>query len=94
MGLGTMQGEYTIKLQANAKPHAICVARNVPIPLSRKVHTELIRMEKLGVISHVDEPTLWCEEMVVVPKNNGSVRICVSLKSKCTEENSPNPESG
>ena len=46
--LGTMQGEYTIKLQANAKPHAICVAHNVPIPLCHKVHTELIRMEKLG----------------------------------------------
>ena len=36
-GLGTMQGEYIIKLQANAKPHAICVACNVPIPLCQKV---------------------------------------------------------
>ena len=31
-GLGTMKGEYTIKLLANAKPHAIYVTRNVPIP--------------------------------------------------------------
>ena len=30
-GLGTMQGEYTIKLQGNAQPHAIYLARNVPI---------------------------------------------------------------
>ena len=37
--------------------------------------------EKLGVISRVDKPTLWCAGMVVVPKNNGSVRICVDLKA-------------
>ena len=79
-GLGTMKGEYTIKLQANAQPHAIYVARNVPIPLREKVKSELTRMENLGVISQVDEPTPWCSGMVVVPKNNGSVRICVDLK--------------
>ena len=50
-GLGTMQGEYTIKLQANAQPHAIYVARNVPIPLRDNVQTELTRMESLEVIS-------------------------------------------
>ena len=33
LDLGTMQGEYTIKLQANAKPHAVCFACNVPILL-------------------------------------------------------------
>ena len=37
-------------------------------------------MENLGVISRVDEPTPWCAGMVVVPKSNGSVRICVDLK--------------
>ena len=80
-GLGTMQGEYTIKLQANAQPHGIYVACNVPIPLRDKVQTELTRMESLGVISRVDEPTPWCAGMVVVPKSNGSVRICVDLKA-------------
>ena len=80
-GLGTMQGVYTIKLHANAQPRAIYVARNVPIPLREKVHVELSRMEKLGVISRVDEPTPWCSGMVVVPKSNGSVRICVDLKA-------------
>ena len=37
-------------------------------------------MEKLGVISHVEEPTLWCAGMVVVPKPSGSICICVELK--------------
>ena len=38
------------------------------------------RMEKVGVISKVSQPTPWCAGMVVVPKKNGKVRICVDLK--------------
>ena len=49
-GLGTMQGDYTIKLQSNAQPRAIYIARNVPIPLGEKVHIELTGMEKMGLI--------------------------------------------
>lgn len=37
-------------------------------------------MQALGVISKVDQPTSWCAGMVVVPKKNGTVRICVDLK--------------
>ena len=32
------------------------------------------------MISKVDEPTEWCAGMVVVPKKDGKVRICVDLK--------------
>ena len=28
-------------------------------------------MQVLGVIQRVDEPTMWCAGMVVVPKSNG-----------------------
>ena len=36
-------------------------------------------MEKMEIISKVDEPTEWCAGMVVVPKANGKVHICVDL---------------
>ena len=41
---------------------------------------ELRKMEEASVISRVDEPTEWCAGMVVAPKKNGSVRICVDLR--------------
>ena len=38
-------------------------------------------MEKMGVISKVNEPTQWCAGMVVVPEKSGEVRICICLKA-------------
>ena len=79
-GLGTFKGSsYEIKLKPNAKPCALFIPRNVPLPLRKKVQEELTRMESLGVILRVEEPTPWCAGMVVVPKKSGSVRICVDF---------------
>jgi transposase InsO family protein len=79
-GLGTMGSAYEIKLKPNAQPFALFTARRIPIPLRQKVSQELEKMETLGVISKVDQPTPWCAGMVVVPKKNCSIRICVDLK--------------
>jgi len=37
------------------------------------------RMEKLGVIKHVERPTEWCSPCVAVPKKDGKVRVCVDF---------------
>ena len=37
-------------------------------------------MESLGVISNVEQSNSWCVGMVAVPKQSGSIRICVELK--------------
>ena len=79
-GLGTLGDAYRIKLKEGAVPYTLYTARNVAIPLREKVKTELNRMEMNGIISRVTEPTPWCAGMVVVPKREGSVRICVDLK--------------
>ncbi len=79
-GLGTFGEEYQIKLKDNATPYALYAPRNVPIPLCPKVREELNRMERMGVIQKVSEPTPWCAGMVVVPKKSGAIRICVDLK--------------
>ena len=79
-GLGNLGGEYTIKLKPGAKPYSLFTPRHVPLPLRPKVKEELEKMESMGVISRVDEPTEWCAGMVVVPKRGGDIRICVDLK--------------
>ena len=79
-GLGTLGDAYTIKLKEGAVPYSLFTPRNVAIPLREKVKTELNRMETNGIISRVTNPTSWCAGMVVVPKGDGSVRICVDLK--------------
>jgi hypothetical protein len=48
-----------------------------PDSLRDKVKREIEQMEKLNIIRRVDEPTEWINSMVVVPKPNGEVRICL-----------------
>ena len=78
-GLGKLKGEYTIQLRDNAKPFCLYTLRRVPLPLMKKVEDEINGLVKSGVIESVDEPTDWCAPMVVVPKPNANVRLCVDL---------------
>jgi hypothetical protein len=78
--LGEIQQPYAIKLKPGAVPFSVKTPRRIPIPLVGKVKEELQRMESLGVISRVEEPTEWCAGMVVMPKKDKeSVRLCVDL---------------
>ena len=78
-GLGKLEQPYKIELQDDAKPYALSTPRRVAIPLLKSVEQELDRMESMGVITRVSQPTDWCAGMVVVPKSSGKVRICVDL---------------
>jgi hypothetical protein len=87
-GLGKTNWTYTIALYPNAKPFALSVQ------LMDTVKAELTRMEKLGVISRIDQPTEWCAGMVVVPKSSGHIRICIDftkLIMSVKRENVPLP---
>jgi hypothetical protein len=63
-----------IKLTDNAVP-IICKPYNVPMSLRDKVEKELDRLEKEGILSKVRE-TQWASPIVIVPKNDGNIRIC------------------
>ena len=58
---------------------SIHAPKKIAHPLIPKVKMELGNMEKQGVFSPVTEPTSWCSGIVVVPKPNGSIHICVDL---------------
>ena len=76
-GLGKLDTEYHIQLEEGAQPYAVHTARRIALPLVPKVKKELERLESLGVISKVEVPTDWCAPVVVVPKSDERVRICV-----------------
>ncbi len=49
--------------------------RRLPLSRQDKVNAELDRMVREGVPEKIDS-SQWVSNMVVVPKPNGSVRIC------------------
>lgn len=77
--LGEVRWPYAIKLRPGAVPFSLKTPRRIPLPLMDKVKQELSRMERLGVICTIEEPTDWCAGIVVVLKKNGAVPICVDL---------------
>ena len=60
-------------------PFALCVPRRVAIFLREQIRKELEQMESGEIISKIDEPTAWYSGIVVIPKANGKIRICVDL---------------
>ena len=74
-----MEGEYQISLKEDAKPFDLTVPRKVPPPLLPKTKKKINRILELGVVKPVQEPTDWWAPIVIVPKPNGKVRMCVDL---------------
>ena len=70
---------YKIELIDGAQP-VVHAARRVPAALRDDVKNELDRMENMGIIRKVSEPTEWVNSMVVVRKPNKSIRICLDPK--------------
>ena len=78
-----MKCKYDIKLKDGANPFCLAAPRRVLLPLQSAVNGETKRMLDNNVISQVTKPTDWCVGIVVVPKKDGQVRICVD----CTHWN-------
>ena len=79
--LGEMPLLYKINLEPDSQPYAVQFPRGVSVPLMPKVKRELDRLESLDleVIKKITVPTDWCAPMVVVPKSNDQVKICVDF---------------
>ena len=77
--LGKLEGEHTIHLKEGTPSFCLTTPRRVPLPLMERVKEEIERMLQLDVIEPMDEPTERCSPIVVVPKADGRVRICVDL---------------
>ena len=41
---------------------------------------ELISLEEQGIIEKVEGPTPWVSSLVIIPKKNGEVRLCIDMR--------------
>ena len=76
-GICKFPGEYKIQLHPDAHP-VIHTPRKCPIALCPKVKEHLAKMEALGVITHVDQPTAWVSLITYVQKANGELSLCLN----------------
>lgn len=78
-GLGCLPWEHKITVDESVRP-VIHACRKVPFRVRDKSKGELDRMENMGVISKVNEPTEWVSSLVIVDKKNGKLRVCLDPK--------------
>ena len=75
-GIGKFPGEYKIRLCPDA--HLVIHApRKCPIAFHPKVKEHLEKMEALGVITHIDQPTDWVSSFTYVQKANSELCLCL-----------------
>lgn len=67
---------HKIVVREDCKP-VTNAARRVPVAVRDKLKQELSRMIQLGVLEKVEEPTSWVNNLVVVYKPNGDLRLCL-----------------
>ncbi len=70
----------SVVLKPGAEP-VVIPPRRVPLALREETYAELQRMQKMGVITPVDDPRPWCHAMVVARKPNGKLRICIDPRT-------------
>ena len=74
--IGDFEGELHITLLEDAQP-VVQPPRKYPIQLLEEIRTELEKMEDLGVITSITEPTDW----VFSKKASGGLRVCLDPRS-------------
>ena len=79
-GIGKMKDKQVkLHIDESVKPMAQQY-RRIPFHVRDLVDEELARLECLGVIEKAEGPTPWVSPIVVVPKPNGKIRICVDMR--------------
>lgn len=75
-GLGTLPGTVHLRVDENAEP-SVTPSRRIPTALREKFKAELDRLENLGVLAKVGEPTAWVNSVVIATKKSGALRISI-----------------
>lgn len=67
--LGCKKGsDVKLGLMPGTEPFKITTSRKIPMQLLHAFHSELEKMQRMGMIEKVNEPTEWCSPLVIIPK--------------------------
>ncbi|XP_033115251.1 uncharacterized protein LOC117115521 [Anneissia japonica] len=68
-----------IPIDETVSPVAKSLIR-IPFNLREKLENKLDELEKLDVIEKTDGPTPWVSPVVVVPKGDNDIRLCIDMR--------------
>lgn len=79
-GIGKFPGKFSIYLRDNSKP-ILHYKKRVPIALMDKVKSEIDQMIEDGIITPVDYPSDWVNNLQIVERSGGGrLRLCLDPK--------------
>ena len=79
-GIGKLKN-YEVKLHIDTSVQPVAQpVRRIPFHLRKKVSDELKKLETQGIIETVEGPTPWISPLVVIPKRNCEVRLCIDMR--------------
>lgn len=78
-GCGRIPGLQTICIRPNSIPK-INYRKKIPFAIHEKLKQTLITMEREHIIEKVNYPTDWINNIMIVEKPNGDMRLCLDPK--------------
>ena len=79
-GVGKLK-DFTLKLNVDKSVTPVAVpARRVPFNYREKASKKLFELMDNDIIEPVEGPTEWVSPMVIAPKSNGDVRVCIDMR--------------
>ena len=83
-GLGKLK-DFQLKIPIDHKvPPVAQKLRRVPYQLRGKLEKKLDELEELNIIEKVTTSSSWISPVVIVPKKNGDVRLCIDMRQANT----------
>ena len=79
-GIGQLK-DFKVKLHIDHTVTPVAQpARKILFHMRQKVAAALEKLESEGIIEKMDGPTPWISPLVVIPKKDGDIRLCVDMR--------------
>lgn len=83
-GLGKLKHfQLVLPVDKDVQP-VIQASRRIPYQLREKLEKKLHELEEMEIIEPINGPSEWISPVVIVPKPNGDIRLCVDMRQANT----------